>query len=148
MNTEMTSNIKHFIIEYNFYKSSFPDKNYISANSEDLWDLTPNNVKQYTLEPWNPDINKSASLFTALAYKLDLVSREIAWNYSINKDVDENVEYFWNKGWEAGFNPTLVAQSFKLPNDITDKLLLISRTTNTKREVCDKIDKLLSELNM
>jgi hypothetical protein len=148
MNTDLMTQIKYFITEYDFYKSSFPDKNYISANSEDLWDLTPNNIKQYTSEPWKPDSNKTASLFTALAYKLDLVSCEIAWNYSTNKDMDENIEYFWNKGWEAGFNPTLVANSFKLSNDITNKLLYISRMSITKQELCEKIDQLLSELNM
>lgn len=148
MNTETITKIDYFVTEYNFYKSSFPEKNYISSNLEDLWDLTPNNIKQYTSDPWKPDSNKTASLFTALAYKLDLVSCEIAWNYSINKDMDDNIEYFWNKGWESGFNPMKVAQSFKLSTDITNNLLNISRVSNTKQELCDRIDTLLSELNM
>ncbi len=147
MNTEMLSQIKYFTSEYNFYKESFPDKNYISGNSEDLWDLTPNNVKQYTMDPWDHDNDKVASFFTALAYKLNLVSCEMVWTYSINKDIDNNIEYFWNKGWESGFKPSMVADSFKLPDDMTVKLIYMSNMSNTKNELCKKIDTLLIDLN-
>ena len=146
MNTEISSQIKYFTSEYNFYKEQFPDNNYISGNSEDLWDLTPNNVKEYTIDPWDRSSEKMASMFTALAYKLNLVSCEMAWTYSINKDVDQNIEYFWNKGWEMGFNPVMVANSFKLPNDMTTKLIYFSNVSISKKELCGKIDNLLLDI--
>lgn len=131
--------VEKFFEDLNHYKEFFPDKNYTSGENEDLWDLTPNNVYDYTKKPWDPSFDRKVSLFTALAHKEDLIVCEMAWNYSITTEMANNKEYFWKTGWELGFTPKSMAITYNLPENITNQLIFLSNKSRTKNDLYEKI---------
>ena len=135
--------VEKFFEDLNHYKEFFPDKNYTSGENEDLWDLTPNNVYEYTKKSWDPSFDRKVSLFTALAYTKDLIVCEMAWNYSITTEMDNNKEYFWKTGWELGFTPKYMANSYNLPEIITNQLIFLSNKSRTKNDLYEKIKEIL-----